>query len=127
MPFWSNFWVNQKHYLNRMTLRQLTIAYFQYPAILTYIFLLGISIYMALPFDNQVGKYFWSSQIIAVIVAILVYPMIWYLLHRYILHGRFLYRSPKIAAVWKRIHFDHHHDLNNLAVLFWALYTPYRP
>ena len=106
-----------------MTLHQLTIAYFQYPAILTYIFLLGISIYMALPFDNQVGKYFWSSQIIAVIVAILVYPMIWYLLHRYILHGRFLYRSPKTAAVWKRIHFDHHQDPNNLAVLFGALYT----
>ena len=123
MPFLNNFWVNRKHHLNRMNLRELTIAYFQYPAILTYIFLLGISTYLALPSDDQRENYHGASQIMAVFVAILVYPLIWYLLHRFILHGKFLYRSPKTAAVWKRIHFDHHQDPNNLGVLFGALYT----
>jgi sterol desaturase/sphingolipid hydroxylase (fatty acid hydroxylase superfamily) len=34
-----------------------------------------------------------------------------------------LYRFPQTAALWKRIHFDHHQDPNDLGVLFGALYT----
>ena len=44
-------------------------------------------------------------------------------MHRYVLHGQFLYRSPLTAKVWKRIHFDHHRDPHDLNVLFGALYT----
>ena len=61
--------------------------------------------------------------LIAVGAAIVIYPFAWYLLHRYVLHGAFLYRSPLTAAVWKRIHFDHHRDPHHLNVLFGALYT----
>jgi sterol desaturase/sphingolipid hydroxylase (fatty acid hydroxylase superfamily) len=45
------------------------------------------------------------------------------MLHRWVLHGQYLYRSPLTAAVWKRIHFDHHQDPHDLGVLFGALYT----
>jgi sterol desaturase/sphingolipid hydroxylase (fatty acid hydroxylase superfamily) len=34
-----------------------------------------------------------------------------------------LYKSRWTAAVWKRIHFDHHQDPNDLRILFGALYT----
>ena len=34
------------------------------------------------------------------------------------LHARFLYRSPWTAALWKRVHFDHHQDPHRLDVLF---------
>jgi hypothetical protein len=30
---------------------------------------------------------------------------------------------PQTSALWKRIHFDHHQDSNDLGVLFGALYT----
>ncbi len=41
----------------------------------------------------------------------------------FFLHGRFLYRIPQTAALWKRIHFDHHRDPHDLGVLFGALST----
>nr|WP_279347189.1 sterol desaturase family protein [Govania unica] len=53
----------------------------------------------------------------------MVYPLAWYLLHRFVLHGRYLFRSKLTAAVWKRIHYDHHQDPHDLEVLFGALYT----
>jgi sterol desaturase/sphingolipid hydroxylase (fatty acid hydroxylase superfamily) len=59
----------------------------------------------------------------AVVVAFFLYPVIWYVLHRYVLHSKHMWRSPLTAGVWKRIHYDHHSDPNNLKVLFGALYT----
>ena len=53
----------------------------------------------------------------------LLYPFVWYILHRYVLHGRLLYRFPITAKAWKRIHFDHHRDPHDLNILFGALYT----
>ena len=44
------------------------------------------------------------------LVTVVAYPLVWYLLHRFVLHGSFLYRSRWTAALWKRIHFDHHRD-----------------
>lgn len=111
-------WRSQDHLLDRMTLRGLVKAYFTYPAIQVYLLLavvcIGAAIYLleSLP-----------SVIAAAILAVVVYPLVWYLLHRFVLHGRYLYKSPYTAALWKRIHFDHHQDPNDLAVLFGALHT----
>ena len=57
------------------------------------------------------------------LVGIVFGRLSWYLIHRFILHGRFLYRSPYTAALWKRIHYDHHVNPNDLHVLFGALST----
>jgi sterol desaturase/sphingolipid hydroxylase (fatty acid hydroxylase superfamily) len=101
-----------------MTLGELVPAYFSYPAIQTYIALAAISIALAV---------YWATDVLrlalAVLFALVVYPFVWYLLHRFVLHGGFLYRSRWTAAAWKRIHFDHHQDPNDLRVLFGALYT----
>ena len=97
---------------------ELVRAYFTYGAIQTYIVLAVISVALTAFLATEV-----ASLAVAALLAVLVYPFVWYLLHRYVLHGRFLYRSRWTAAAWKRIHFDHHQDPNDLRVLFGALYT----
>ena len=113
----SGIW-NRNHYLDRMTLKELTVAYFQYYAIQAYLLLAIVSIGVAI----------WSPPTllqgaIAVVFAGVIYPLAWYLLHRYVLHSQWMYKSPLTAKTWKRIHYDHHQDPNHLEVLFGALYT----
>jgi hypothetical protein len=109
---------SRDHYLDRMTFGELVVAYFQYYAIQAYLLLAAIAIGVAL----------WSPPSLAVGLAaagfaILAYPLIWYLLHRFVLHGRWMWKSKLTARTWKRIHYDHHQDPNHLEVLFGALYT----
>lgn len=123
MNVFRSFWSTRTHHLDRMTLRELIIAYFQYPAVLAYIILLiASSCSLLMSWQTDVIAH-WPHLLFSVVTAIIVYPAIWYLLHRFVLHGQFLYRFPSTAALWKRIHYDHHQDPNNLGVLFGALYT----
>lgn len=114
----SKLWKGQKHYLNKMTLADLVAAYFAYPAIQVYLLLTVISSGLTLLWAENI----WPVAL-AVGAAVMIYGLTWYLLHRFILHGQFLYKSPRTAALWKRIHFDHHQDPNDLGVLFGALRT----
>ncbi|HEX2580628.1 MAG TPA: sterol desaturase family protein [Dongiaceae bacterium] len=112
------FWKNRTHNLARMSLRELVFAYATYPAVLVYAALaLGA---LVIAFRKPASG---TALGLAVLLTILVYPLVWYMLHRFVLHGQFLYRSALTARVWKRIHFDHHQDPHNLVVLFGALYT----
>ncbi len=119
MPFLrSNLWDGRKHYLDRMTVRDLVRAYFAYPA---------IQAYLAIGFVSAAAAvYLWPGLALAaaaVAATFAIYGLVWYVLHRFVLHGRYLFRLPMTAPVWKRIHFDHHSDPNDLGVLFGALYT----
>jgi len=112
-----SFW-RREHHLDKMSFRELVIAYFQYPAIIAYLTLSVVSI----------GAWLWRPApllptLLAVAGASLVYPLIWYLLHRYVLHSRWMWKSRLLASTWKRIHYDHHQDPNHLEVLFGALHT----
>ncbi len=111
-------WHGRKYFLDKMTLRELIGAYLTYYAIQVYLLLCVVSTGLALYWLETP----WRSAVAAV-AAVVVYPLAWYLLHRLVLHGRWLYRSPHTAGLWKRIHFDHHRDPNDLGVLFGALYT----
>ena len=111
------FW-RKSHHLDRMTLRELVIAYFQYPAILAYLACAALAI----------GGFVWRPAALlptlaSVAVALLIYPLAWYVLHRWVLHSRWMWKSPLLAGTWKRIHYDHHQDPNHLEVLFGALHT----
>ncbi len=115
------FW-RREHHLDRMTLRQLVIAYFQYPAVIAYLTLAAVS----------AGVWAWRPAaplptIGAVLAAILLYPLVWYTLHRWVLHSRWMFKVPMLAATWKRIHYDHHQDPNRLEILFGALHTTLPP
>jgi sterol desaturase/sphingolipid hydroxylase (fatty acid hydroxylase superfamily) len=113
----KGFW-QRSHHLDRMTLRELVIAYVQYPAILAYGALAAVAI--ALAAWRPSGA---LATTVSVAIAVLVYPLVWYVLHRWVLHSRWMFKVPVLAATWKRIHYDHHQDPNHLEVLFGALHT----
>ncbi|USI73199.1 sterol desaturase family protein [Sphingomonas morindae] len=108
----SGFW-SKTHHLDRMTFRELVIAYLQYPAIILY---LGLAL-------AGIGVWAWrpaplGGTLLAIGAAVLLFPVVWYVLHRWVLHSRWMWKIDWLAATWKRIHYDHHQDPNNLAVLF---------
>lgn len=114
----GRLWNGRTHDLGRMTLAELVRVYFTYPAILVYLGLAAVSAAAALSWAETA-----LPLVLALAFACLAYPLVWYLLHRFVLHGRYLYKSRWTASLWKRIHFDHHQDPHDLRVLFGALYT----
>ncbi|MEA3052765.1 MAG: hypothetical protein QOG72_1668 [Sphingomonadales bacterium] len=112
-----SFW-RREHHLDKMTLRELVAAYFQYPAIIAYLALsaAAIGLYAARPAPL-------APTLVAVAAASLIYPLVWYLLHRWVLHSKWMWKSRLLSPTWKRIHYDHHQDPNHLEVLFGALHT----
>ncbi len=108
----------RSHYLDRMTLRELWIAYFQYPAIIGYILLsaVAIGVWFARPATAL-------QTVAAAGIIVALYPLVWYAIHRWVLHSRWMFKVPLLARTWKRIHYDHHQDPNHLEVLFGALHT----
>ena len=111
-------WTGRSYDLGKMSLRDLIVAFSTYYAIQAYVVLALLSGAVAV---YAAGG--WLSPVLGAAAAVLVYPVAWYLIHRYILHSRMLYKSRWTAATWKRIHFDHHQDPHRLEVLFGALWT----
>jgi hypothetical protein len=101
-----------------MSLRELVVAYFQYPAIIAYLLLSAVAIGVFVQFSAPL-----TPTLAAVAVSALIYPLVWYVLHRWVLHSRWMWKVAPLAATWKRIHYDHHQDPNHLEVLFGALHT----
>jgi sterol desaturase/sphingolipid hydroxylase (fatty acid hydroxylase superfamily) len=113
----GTFWT-RSHYLDRMTFRELVVAYFQHYTIVAYLALTALSI----------GLFVWHPAaplptVATVALILFAYPLIWYVLHRWVLHCHWMFKVPFLASTWKRIHYDHHVDPNHLEVLFGALYT----
>lgn len=113
-----SFW-KRSHHLDKMTLRELVVAYFQHYSIVAYLGIAAVSAVTAMVHYSEAP----IRLGIAVAVSILLYPLLWYAIHRYILHSQWMYKVPFLASTWKRIHYDHHQDPNHLEVLFGALYT----
>ena len=115
-------WYQQKYHLDRMNFRDLIWAYLCYPSIQIYFLLLTGSVFLAVAMylHSPASPLLLGGSIVGTLMA---YPFVEYGAHRFILHGRYLYRSPWTAALWKRIHYDHHQDPNDLRVLFGSLPT----
>jgi sterol desaturase/sphingolipid hydroxylase (fatty acid hydroxylase superfamily) len=109
---------SRSHNLSKMTFGELVVAYFQYYAIQGYLVLAAASAWVAAAYPTTLLR-----GALAAAFAITAYPLAWYLLHRYVLHGQWMFKSQWTARVWKRIHYDHHQDPNHLEILFGALYT----
>lgn len=111
-------WKGRSFDLGKMTLNDLVKAYFTYYAIQVYLGLALVSVIASFALGTG-----WIGPLSGVVAIVVLYPLVWYLLHRFVLHSTYLYRWKSTAAVWKRIHFDHHQDPHSLDVLFGALYT----
>lgn len=110
---WGRAWHGRSYDLGKMTLSELWAAYLTYPAINLYAALALLSgAYVLLTARH------WPQIAAPVLAVLIIYPLVWYALHRFVLHGRWLYRMRWSAALWKRIHFDHHQDPHKLEVLF---------
>lgn len=104
------------HYLDRMNLRELVRAFFQHPTVIVYILLALAAAGVAAAWPTS------PARVAAAIAAgTAIYPLAWYGIHRFILHGRWMWRTPMFAKTWKRIHYDHHQDPNHMEVLFGAV------
>lgn len=114
----DSIWTRDKYHLDKMNLRDLSIAYFQYPDILAYLLLAVVGLMTALLAAQSL-----LQILLPAAVAVLIYPLAWFLLHRFVLHSKHLYKSKHTAEVWARIHYAHHQDPHDLRVLFGALYT----
>lgn len=113
LPFWK-----RSHYLDRMTLGGLVRAYFQHYTIMAYLALTALCIGFFVVFPAAP-----LPTLAAIAAALAIYPLIWHLLHQYVLHSRWMWRHKWLCPTWKRIHYDHHQDPNHLEVLFGALHT----
>ncbi|MGC8535023.1 MAG: sterol desaturase family protein [Rhizomicrobium sp.] len=113
---WRGAWRGRSYDLGRMTLPELWRAYLTYPSILAYVASAVLSASVAIVLAPA-----WQALMLPVLAILIAYPFAWYGIHRYILHGRWLYKMKWSAALWKRIHFDHHQDPHRLEVLFGAL------
>lgn len=109
---------NRSHYLDKMSFKELVVAYFQYPAILAY---LALTVLCGVVYAYNPAPLL--PSVASFVVAVMFYPLAWYGLHRWVLHGQWMYKVKSLSPVWKRIHYDHHQDPNHLEVLFGALYT----
>ncbi|WP_420409157.1 sterol desaturase family protein [Hoeflea sp.] len=63
------------------------------------------------------------ALLLATALTVGFYPLVEYVLHRFVLHSHLLYRSPITAPLWRRLHYDHHMKPSNLTVLFAAPVT----
>lgn len=111
-------WKEEEYLLNRMTFGDLTRAFVTYPAIQVY----AVITVAALIFGIVTTSSFLRFAA-AIGVGAALFPIAWYLIHRFILHGSWMYKTPYLARVWKRVHYDHHRFPNDLSVLFGGLHT----
>ena len=111
----TSLW-KRSHYLDRMTFGGLVKAFFQYPTIITYLVLAGVFIGVFVSAPAGV-----LPTMGAIAISVVAYPLVWYVLHRFVLHSTWMYKIPLLAKTWKRTHYDHHQDPNHLEVLFGSL------
>ncbi|MEM6537914.1 MAG: sterol desaturase family protein, partial [Pseudomonadota bacterium] len=111
-------WKGQNYLLNKMTFEDLWRAYITYPAVQVYaISIIAAAIVVAFTVTNAL------ATLGAFALGAFLFPVAWYLIHRFVLHGSWMYKSPYFAKLWKRVHYDHHRYPNDLSVLFGGLHT----
>lgn len=111
-------WSDKAYFLDKMTLGDLVGAFFTYYAIQVYIVAALIAWVIAFAIMDSLWQ-----PLAAIVATALLYPLIEYLVHRFLLHSTGLFKRRWTARVWKRIHYDHHQNPHDLEVLFGALYT----
>ncbi|MFP5513376.1 MAG: sterol desaturase family protein [Alphaproteobacteria bacterium] len=109
-------WKGRTYDLGRMSVQDLLMSYATYPAIQVYAAMALVATVLAVAQTERGGR-----TALAALSMVLLYPLVEYGLHRYVLHARILYKSHLTAALWKGIHFDHHQDPHRLEVLFGSL------
>jgi sterol desaturase/sphingolipid hydroxylase (fatty acid hydroxylase superfamily) len=109
---------NSHTQLSSLTWPAFLRVYFAYPAVQLYLVLACISGGVLVAFFGLNRDALFGALAFCV-----AYPLIEYGLHRFVLHSPYLYRSVITAALWKRIHFDHHTDPDDGTVILGGVAT----
>ncbi|QCE32114.1 sterol desaturase family protein [Acetobacteraceae bacterium] len=99
--------------LGKMNVKQLWAGYLTYPTILLYFSLIAASAILMIHFYTNL-----ISVLAPIALVSFLFPTIWYVIHRWIMHGKWFYQHHFTAKMWKRIHWDHHQDPHLMEVLF---------
>lgn len=106
-------WRDNARLSDSMTLADLLHAYFSYPTIQLNAALAAVALALtAWLFDSAL------RLMLGAVIAVVVFSIVEYVFHRFVLHGSWLYRHKSTAALWKRVHYDHHQDTSDLSVMF---------
>jgi sterol desaturase/sphingolipid hydroxylase (fatty acid hydroxylase superfamily) len=112
LPVGERAWRSGKRLSDGMTGGDLLRAFLAHPAIRLYAALAVLALAATAALSPEP-----AMLLLVAAIAIPVYTVVEYMLHRHVLHGR-LYRREATAALWKRVHYDHHSDPGDLTVLF---------
>src|SRR2546426_9135959 len=96
-----------------MSLTDFLKAFFTHPTVLAYWLMAAIGGGLAIHWAEAV----WPPVVATTLMGLL-YPLPGYGLHRYVLHGRVLFKGPLTPSLLERIPFDHHRDPPDLSVVF---------
>ena len=96
--FGEGTWSSREYKLDKMTLRELAAGYFTYPGIQVYFALSAICVTIAIALSDGLMR-----LLIGAIATGLVYPLVWYLLHRFVLHGTWLYKRRTWNSTIRRV------------------------
>lgn len=87
----------------------------------------AVSIYVVLAVITGIWgiwvRHSWWQFLGSLALVAILYPTVEFCLHRFVLHGRYLYKSSLTSALWRRLHYDHHRDPSDMSVLIGAPYT----
>ena len=88
--------------LGQMDLGDLVRAYVTYPSMILYAVLVVAALAGAF-WLGALDRPWRSAAVVG--LTLVIYPPVEYLLHRFVLHARWLYKNPLTATLWKRIHY----------------------
>jgi sterol desaturase/sphingolipid hydroxylase (fatty acid hydroxylase superfamily) len=106
-------WRDNARLSDGMTLTDLLHAYASFPTIQLNLALAAAALGVTASYYDS-----WPPLLLIAALAVLIYSVVEYVFHRFILHARWLYRFKSTAAFWKRVHYDHHQDASDLTVMF---------
>jgi sterol desaturase/sphingolipid hydroxylase (fatty acid hydroxylase superfamily) len=93
-------------------------CFFTTPEIMGYAGLAALFGAITFLIADRPGEALWPMAAMVVL-----YPIAEYLLHRFLLHGNFLAKSPLTSPLWYRIHYRHHSKPSDQSVILAAPYT----
>lgn len=106
-------WRDNAHLSDGMGLRDLLHAYISFPTIQLNLAMAAVALGVTAAFYDGA-----ALLVLIAAIAVVVFSIVEYVFHRFILHARWLYRHKATAAFWKRVHYDHHQDTSDLTVMF---------
>ena len=95
-----------------MTMASLVSILAAHPAMRLYAAIAFAAFGVAATMDDAV----WNFAT-ALAITVISYPFVEYALHRWVLHSKIWWRTETTSRLWRRVHYDHHRNPDDLSVI----------